>query len=296
MQAQLIAYPPDQPAIVCLLAADSALRIGRARGNGLSIEHPSVSRAHAELLAHGQRWMLRDLGSKNGSFVEGSRVLEAMLDRPCWLRVGDVYCEFTALGPAEVAARESGMRVRRAAATAHTARLDGQHRLDDLLDASLRGVLELAQCERGFVLLGDGDRFAMRASLALDPSRLSMHEFSGSVGAVRRALAQRRSVVANDIGREPWLATRASVAAAELSALVCLPLLDGERILGAIYGDRVRPGPAITTLDLELLEAFAERVALWIAARHASQLLDEHQGASQPQWEAILAGQIGEAP
>lgn len=297
MQARLIAYPPDQAAITRPLAHGGSLRIGRAEDCDLPIDHPSISRAHAALLAQDGAWVLRDLGSKNGCFVEGSRVNEARLDRPCWLRLGDVYCEFAPLSAAEVAAGESGLRARRAAATAHTARIDGLLQLDDLLDASLRGVLELAQCDRGFVLLADSGTdagLAVRASLALDPARLSSREFSGSVGAVRRALDERRSVVANDIGRERWLSSRESVIAGGLSALVCLPLLDARRTLGAIYADRTRSGQAITTLDLELLEAFTERASLWLAARDASELLAGHDTA-QPEWNGILAAHAGDA-
>ena len=148
-------------------------------------------------------------------------------------------------------------------------------------------MVELAQCERGFVLLAQGERFAVRASLALSPAQLSAQQFSGSVGAIRRALEQRGSVVVNDISLDPGLASRASVVAAGLNALVCLPLLDGGRALGAIYADRVRPGPAINTLDLELLEAFAETASLWIAARRSSDLLAGSEDAVQ--WDAIVA-------
>jgi GAF domain-containing protein len=148
-------------------------------------------------------------------------------------------------------------------------------------------VVELAQCERGFVLLAQGDHFAVRASLALSPAQLSPQLFSGSVGAIRRALQQRASVVVNDIALDPALASRASVVAAGLNALVCLPLLDGDRALGAIYADRVRPGPPINTLDLELLGAFAETASLWLAARRSSDLLAGSEGPLQ--WDAIVA-------
>jgi hypothetical protein len=290
MQARLIAYPPEQAATARTLAPGTPLSIGRAPDASLRIDHPSVSRAHAELHFDGAHWQLRDLGSKNGSFVDGIRVQEAALLRACWLRFGDVYCEFAPLSDEEAAATEAGRQARRASVTARTARLDGLTRLEDLLDASLRGVVELAQCERGFVLLAQGDDFVVRASLALDPARLSARSFSGSVGAIRRALAERHSVVANDIGRDPWLAGRASVIAAGLNALVALPLFDGERALGAIYADRMRPGPAITTLDLELLEAFAETASLWIAARRTSDLLSgEHAIDGMPDWQAIVA-------
>lgn len=287
MQARLTAYPPNQAAITCPLDAGGTLRIGRGVDCGLRLEHPSISRAHAEIAFSDGAWRLRDLGSKNGSFVDGIQVREAALAQACWLRLGDLYCEFTPLSAAEAAAEASGLRRRRAQVTAGTARLDGLQHLGDLLDASLRGVVELAQCERGFVLLAQGERFAVRASLALSPAQLSAQQFSGSVGAIRRALEQRGSVVVNDISLDPGLASRASVVAAGLNALVCLPLLDGGRALGAIYADRVRPGPAINTLDLELLEAFAETASLWIAARRSSDLLAGSEDAVQ--WDAIVA-------
>ena len=44
----------------------------------------TVSRRHAELFLDGGRWILRDLGSSNGTWVNGRRVVEAEV------RTGDV--------------------------------------------------------------------------------------------------------------------------------------------------------------------------------------------------------------
>ncbi|WP_435897408.1 FHA domain-containing protein [Streptomyces tsukubensis] len=54
------------------------LRIGRDPGNGLRLTHESVSRAHAELSLRGAGWVLRDLGSMNGTKVNGQRVAGAV--------------------------------------------------------------------------------------------------------------------------------------------------------------------------------------------------------------------------
>ena len=300
MHACLTVHLPDRAAVVRMLAPGETLRIGRGVDCGLRIDHPSISRAHAQLQHRHGAWELSELGSKNGSFVGGHRIAagaDHVLAHADWIRLGDVYCEFAPLDDAGAARAEAGRAARRAAATAHTARLDGAHGLDELLDASLRGVLELAQCERGFVLLQAGEGFAVRASLALDAQRLASPEFSGSVGAVRRALATGASVIANDIESEAWLSSRASVAAAGLSALVCIPLFDGAQPLGAIYADRIRPGPPVTVLDQELLEAFAERAALWITARRTSDLLAAHAplpGAAAD-WNSIVAAHDAEA-
>jgi hypothetical protein len=292
MLARLIAYPPEQAAIVRQVRRGEALRIGRAPDNELRIEHASVSRNHAELSGAGDGWRLRDLASKNGSFAEGRRVEgDSCLDAACWLRFGDVHVEFAPLSEEQVAAEERGRQTRRAIATAHTARIEGLTRLGDLLDATLRSVVELAQCRRGFLLLAQGTDFSVGSSLSLDPQALAAREFCGSVGAVRRTLAQRACIVVNDVEREGWLSARASVAAAGIRALVCLPLLEGDRVLGAVYADRTGEGPAITTLDLELLQAFAEHAAMWIAARQASEQLERQA----PQWTHILSAHAGAA-
>ncbi|QKW09921.1 FHA domain-containing protein [Streptomyces sp. NA04227] len=59
-------------------AADGKpLRIGREPGNGLRLSHETVSRVHAELVRQGGMWVLRDLGSSNGTCVNGRRVIGA---------------------------------------------------------------------------------------------------------------------------------------------------------------------------------------------------------------------------
>ena len=58
-----------------------ALRIGRDPANGLRLTHETVSRVHAELSRQGGMWVLRDLGSTNGTTVNGRRVIGAAVVR-----------------------------------------------------------------------------------------------------------------------------------------------------------------------------------------------------------------------
>lgn len=55
------------------------LRIGRDPGSGLRLNHETVSRVHAELRRQGELWVLRDLGSTNGTTVNGRRVIGAVV-------------------------------------------------------------------------------------------------------------------------------------------------------------------------------------------------------------------------
>ena len=55
----------------------SPVRIGRADTLELVLDHPAISRHHAELVCDQRGWTVRDLGSTNGTFLNGVRVGQA---------------------------------------------------------------------------------------------------------------------------------------------------------------------------------------------------------------------------
>jgi hypothetical protein len=57
---------------------DREVVLGRSRECDCVLAEPSVSRRHAQLRHDGDRWVLRDLGSRNGTRVNGVRVLDEM--------------------------------------------------------------------------------------------------------------------------------------------------------------------------------------------------------------------------
>ncbi|GAB2738801.1 DUF1707 and FHA domain-containing protein [Kitasatospora kifunensis] len=59
-----------------------AVRIGRAPGSDLRLSDVSVSRRHAELRHGAQGWVLYDLGSTNGTRVNGHRVTGGVRVKP----------------------------------------------------------------------------------------------------------------------------------------------------------------------------------------------------------------------
>ena len=62
--------------------------IGRDPNNGICISDHGVSSKHAMLLRRAGRVMLRDLNSTNGTYVNGSRVLEHVLQDGDRLELG----------------------------------------------------------------------------------------------------------------------------------------------------------------------------------------------------------------
>jgi transcriptional regulator with GAF, ATPase, and Fis domain len=68
--------------------------IGKDPACDVVIAHPTVSRQHAEVRQTAFGYLLVDLDSTNGVFVEGFRVREVVLDRPCSFRLGEVPVSF----------------------------------------------------------------------------------------------------------------------------------------------------------------------------------------------------------
>ena len=58
------------------------LTVGRAPGCHCVLPEECISRRHAELRCDGERWFLRDLGSSNGTRLNGMQVSEEIEVRP----------------------------------------------------------------------------------------------------------------------------------------------------------------------------------------------------------------------
>jgi transcriptional regulator with PAS, ATPase and Fis domain len=63
-------------------------RVGTAPNNALPLTDPTVSRVHCELVVGAERVTLRDVGSTNGTFVDGLRVREVDLPSGTLVRAG----------------------------------------------------------------------------------------------------------------------------------------------------------------------------------------------------------------
>jgi DNA-binding winged helix-turn-helix (wHTH) protein len=81
---------------------DGETVIGRARGVGVRIDSRSVSRQHARIVIDGDRALLEDLGSKNGTCVGGKKIAAPTpLEDNDEIRLGSVLMTFRALSATE---------------------------------------------------------------------------------------------------------------------------------------------------------------------------------------------------
>ncbi len=70
------------------------IRIGKADDNDIVLNDDTVSRSHCEILDDGRGYLLRDLGSTNGSFLDGAEVREAYVRAGSVITVGTLQLKF----------------------------------------------------------------------------------------------------------------------------------------------------------------------------------------------------------
>ena len=78
---------PDEGHSCDVLAA--RVSVGTVGTNDLRLTDDTVSRHHCEIVARADCYAIRDLGSTNGTFIDGVRVFEAPLDPGARLLIGD---------------------------------------------------------------------------------------------------------------------------------------------------------------------------------------------------------------
>ena len=199
--ARLERYPSDGgPAESTPLTASSTT-IGRDESADLCIPSGRVSREHAVIVVEGGRSLIRDLGSTNGTFVNGERVTETAINDGDVIGFADVEFTFVISDPAASRAN-------------HTQVIDpvqdATGRIDDS-DAIIREVRRLQELVSGrqirtllapIVRFSDGTVFAYAVtSPCIDPesSRPAEQTFLAGVDCnVVERLRQATRLVAAD--------------------------------------------------------------------------------------------------
>jgi len=274
--------------------------IGRQDGNDFQVVHPSVSKKHAELTLDGDtgRWKLVDLGSSNGTFVDGKPVKHCMLGPYARIRIGTVEVIFT--DNPSFDARQSpivaSMRVAppgdkpspddptqiaippgQAEKKLRAIQLIGERIVDRLIDPGdlagdiLEILLEEVGADRGFIgLFEEGVNFKPLATRGDGPAG----EARISRTVLRQLLDDRAGVLIQDVGAEE-LALE-SLMAMSVASTLCAPLWTSRKIVGFISLDRLAGGE-FNEGHLDFLMAVAHQAAIGLERLRLATLAEKEQ-------------------
>jgi len=290
------------------------LVLGRSPQADLIVADPSVSRRHAELLATGTRVTIRDLGSANGTAVNGVRHDEATAGPDDMVTFGAVSFRLAAPETEGLDDRmPDGVTVRTRGGIPAT---EGHGRpervLERLLDvaAGLSGDLSLertlhATAELAFEQI-DADRVLVllrhAASGELEPVA-SRNRLSATPPTVPRAIARRaleeRAVVITESAQDDDRFRSGSVVLQGVRSALCVPLLAGDQVLGLLYADTITRTVPFSDAEADAMRAFAGLAAVAIArVRFAEEARREreHRLALERFFAPDVAGAIAADP
>jgi len=157
------------------------LCIGRRTESDLRLVGSDVSREHAEIVQQNGDWILRDKGSRYGTYVNGEAVTEHKLthgDRVQFGRASGADVVFlTGDGPAHTDRSHASAvnDLRQLAALLEGLRALGSGRvLDDVLALVLDAAIDVAGAERGFIMLENSATNALEMKLARAKGRITL--------------------------------------------------------------------------------------------------------------------------
>ena len=295
----LVTIKGPNPGQRFVLAGDSVL-IGRQEDAAIYLDSLAVSRQHARILCHGGEYFIEDVGSSNGTFVNGRRIsAPTVLTERDALQIGPYLLNLCADPPATPSSLPLPDQIIRAQVSAapsnHTLYSQNpahklqvvleiaQHlghtlEMEPLLGRLLEHLLRLfPQADRGMVLLREGEQLKVRAQHSRHTVE-GQGDYPYSRTIVRRALEEGVGLLSEDVSGDPNLVLSATMISLNLRSFLCVPLLGWEgRRLGVIQLDCLRPSLAFNANDLEMLTALAIQVATVLenVALHAERLREE---------------------
>ncbi len=289
---------------------EEGLVVGRDVSCTLSLMDIKVSRRHASISCRGGRFFLEDLKSSNGTILNGKVLADApvTLNDGDEIRIGQSLLRFVSSG-SRVEVFDNQETIVQKMDTGIIPVIDGIEKeggagalrflLDlareaesaenpvALADVLAAGLEPAVKADRVYLFTGrDENMRPVERNIAKHLKNIYARPFSTSV--IRRVVKEKVSVLSRT-GEDERFCDAASVNEFKITSAICVPLLVGSDLLGALYLDRLDRKDHFVSRDLELASAAGLQCSM--ALMNIRRLLDLR--ASRDSLEAELNGPDG---
>src|SRR5687768_1639863 len=263
----------------------SPVSIGRASDCSIPIKDRYLSRKHAEIIAVGTTWMLKDLGSANGTYLNGSRVeRDELLKGGDRIRLGDTEIVFetaerntdkllavaqTTASPTiaipvhDISDRPEAQDVARLQTLTLLAReLIEDRPMDELFGFIIDRIMEHLHPSRAAIaLLGtDGRSFTKVEVRRQDESDAS--ELTISHTLLNDIVEEKKALAFVDVGMDDKLSRAHSIVMQGIHSILCAPLMIGNAVVGVLYVDYLFTQRSISEEDVRLVAQIGRFAAI----------------------------------
>lgn len=273
--------------------------IGRETSATICIAEGSVSRRHSRIQKQGDEFVLTDLESLNGTFINGVPVKARALKHGDRVRVGDSQFLFL-MQEGDAPSTSSDIQFHEQALSDETVqlrvdealylmardwtalmkistRINAIHGLEDLQKTLLELLFEVVPAQRGAILLSDGSTPEFASLFGLDRLRGTDGTIKVSRTITQKVMREGMALVSNQPAKDSALASE-SIISDQPSSVLCVRLVMLDRAIGVIYLDATERGVQFDKDHLHLVTAIAGIAAVAIEnARHIEWLEGENQ-------------------
>ncbi|HZI09533.1 MAG TPA: adenylate/guanylate cyclase domain-containing protein [Myxococcus sp.] len=297
-----------------IVLPEGTTTIGRTEENSVCVLHKSLSRRHAVLERQGERVVLVDLTSKNGTFLGEERISRRELKAGEVFRCGEVWFQLVAgaeqpagwnplhtrpletrfsptpmeqlvggstvdpeLSVLRLGPAEDGDRVRAKLQVllAVGQALSSPGPLDSLLERVLQLTFQILSVDRAAVLLVDPATGALVPRVSRSARGEPLAERFYSQHIVEYVRARGVAALFANAQDDSRLDSATSIFVQSIRGAMCVPLRPRSDVLGVLYVDSRSMGVLFTEEDLEFLTAFANQAAISIDNARLAQRLEE---------------------
>lgn len=327
MNARLILVSGEGPSEYPLAAFNT---VGRHPDNTVQVLDRIVSKEHCRITrAPNGTWMLRDVGSLNGSYVNGERVSEKPLKSGDQITLGNTVLRFEDEQQAEIQQNarlrnvtmagsgfmQSQVRSRLDAAArflpaaevtdvealksdyeklriAHelSQKLSIQADLDQLLQQIVDETFAIIRADRAVILLVDEHGELQPRYLR---SKREDESIKISSSVLEEVKNNKKAVLSSDAMLDERFKAAKSIIMQGIRSTMCVPLLYADQLVGAMHMDSMLATGAFTEKDLQLFQGIATQAAIAIENHRLAKKI-EREAATRAEFQRLLSPNLVE--
>ena len=295
-----------------LAVHEGAITIGRESGNFVQLDDNEVSRRHAEIRRIEGRFVVGDLKSSNGTFVNNRKVERAELSSGDQIQIGRTVMVYSkdhdderAIGLVDIVAPANGAdgsrivrtmredegvvaafmpddtqnrwlaRARSNVQVMYRTALAASHTLDidELLGRILQLVFEWIEADRGCIMLLDPETRQLQTKARRDRRAGDTTSMAISRTILDYVLERREGVLTSDAQDDDRFASGHSVVRTGVREAICVPMQGRYDTVGVMYVDTMVP--LAESLEAGQRRFSDEHLKLMIAIGHQAALAVE---------------------
>src|SRR5580658_2349213 len=256
--------------------------VGRRSGNDLQLTGPEISRDHAEIVRRDDHYVVRDIESRYGTFVNGERVTERKLVQLDRLRFGSNGTELLFIeqgaGAVERVTELAVGDLRQVSLLLEGLRAMGSSRvLDDILALVLDSAIDVGGAERGFIMLSNPEgRLEFKLGRGRGRKVLAGTVFQTSNRVPEQVFLTGQPQIVTDMLEGDLARAHDATIAMGIRNVLCVPLRlvrfaerhdatpHEERRIGVLYLDSRDKGSLASAVTGTALETLANEAAVAI--------------------------------